>query len=124
MKRLLLCTMFVAAILLIAYRPVYPTKKLGPAAAAAIRTGKTTKYQVQALLGTPQFVVKQVPLRRTPETESLPAKFLASEQWTYWTYSRHGSATAKPGSTTSRFFIVVLFDDKGTVLDCETRLED
>ncbi|MGD0586898.1 MAG: hypothetical protein ABSA86_14190 [Oryzomonas sp.] len=124
MKRLLLCTVFVAALLLIAYRPVYPTKKIGPAAAAAIRKGKTTKYQVQALLGTPQFVERQVPLRRTPEAESLPEKYLASEQWTYWTYSRHGSATAKPGAKPARFFIVVFFDTQGTVLDCETELED
>jgi len=112
--------MFVAALLLIAYHPVYPTKMLGPAAAATIRKGKTTKHQVQALLGTPQFVERQVPLRRTPETESLPAKYLASELWTYWTYSRHGSATAKP----ARFFIVVFFDTQGTVLDCETELEE
>lgn len=124
MKRLLLCTMFVAALLLIAYHPVYPTRKLGPAAAATIRKGKTTKYQVQALLGTPQLVERQVPLRRTPETESLPAKYLASELWTYWTYKRHGSATAKPGAKPARFFIVVFFDAQGTVLDCETELEE
>lgn len=116
--------MFVVALLFIAYRPVYPTKKLGPAAAAAIRKGKTTKNQVQALLGTPQFVERQVPLRRTPETESLPAKYLASELWTYWTYSRHETANARPGAKPSRFYIIVFFDAQGTVLDCETELED
>ena len=124
MKRLLLCTLFAAGLLLIAYRPVYPTKKLGPAAAATIRKGKTTKYQVQALLGTPQAVEKQAPLRRTPVTESLPAKYLASEQWTYWTNSMHGSAAAKPGAKPARYVIVVFFDAQGTVLDCETELED
>jgi hypothetical protein len=124
LKRLLFCTVFVAALLFIAYRPVYPTKKPGPAAAAAIRKGKTTKYQVQALLGAPQIVERQVPLRRTPETESMPAKYLATELWTYWTYGRHGSATAKPGAKPSRFFIVVYFDAQGIVLDCETGLEE
>jgi hypothetical protein len=124
LKRLLLCTLFVAALLLIAYHPVYPTKNLGPAAAATIRKGKTTKYQVKALLGAPQLVARQVPLRRTPQTESLPAKYLASEQWTYWTYGKHGPATAKPGAGPARFFVVVFFDAQGTVLDCESELED
>lgn len=123
MKRLLLCTMFGVALLLV-YRPVFPTKHLGPAAAATIRKGKTTKYQVRALLGDPPYIDRQVPIRQTPGTEPLPAKFTASEIWTYRTYSRHGATNAAPGAKSPRYCITVFFDAQGTVLDCETEVDD
>ena len=123
MKRLLLCTMLGVTLLLV-YRPVFPTKHLGPAAAATIRKGKTTKYQVHALLGDPQDIERQVPIRQTPGSEPLAAKYSASEIWTYRTFSRHGTAHAAPGAKPSRFFVVVFFDAQGTVLDCETEVDD
>jgi len=124
LKRLLLCMIVMFALLFVVYRPVYPTKQLGPAAAATIRTGTTTKQQVHALLGTPQLAERQVPIRQPAGTEPLPAKYLASEIWTYRTYSRHGTANAAPGAKHSCYFIVVFFDARGTVLDCETELDD
>jgi hypothetical protein len=124
LKRLLLSTLFIAAVLLFVYRPVYPTKHLGPTAAAAIRTGKTNKAQVRALLGEPQSIERQVPLRQTPGIEPLPAKYLASEIWTYWTVSKHRSSDAAPGTKPARFCVVVFFDAQGIALDCETEEDE
>ena len=124
MKRLLLCMIFIFTLLFVVYRPVYPTKHPGPAAAATIRTGVTTKQQVHALLGTPQLMERQVPIRQPAGGEPLPAKYLASEIWTYRTYSRHKTESATPNAKPSCYFIVVFFDAQGTVLDCETELDD
>lgn len=123
LKRLLFCAVFGAALLLVVYRPAFPTKHVGPAAAATIRKGKTTKQQVRALLGDPQDIERQVPIRQTSGTELLTARYFASEIWTYWTYSRHGTVAA-PGARHSRYFVVVYFDAQGTVLDCETEVDD
>ncbi|WP_223922962.1 hypothetical protein [Geobacter sp. AOG2] len=124
MKRLLLCMIFIFTLLLVVYRPVYPTKHPGPAAAATIRKGTTTKQQVHALLGTPQDIERQVPIRQPARIEPLPARYLASEIWTYRTYSHHGTANAAPSAKPSCYFIVVFFDAQGKVLDCETELDD
>jgi len=124
LKRLLLCMIFIFTLLLVIYRPVYPTKQLGPAAAAAIRTGKTNKQQVHALLGAPQLMERQVPIRQPAGTEPLPAKYLASEIWTYRTSSRRGAANAASGARPFRYFIIVFFDARGLVLDCEIGQDD
>ncbi|KAB0665613.1 hypothetical protein F6V25_07780 [Oryzomonas japonica] len=124
MIRLLLGTMLIAIVLLLMYRPVFPTKHLGPAAAAAIRKGTTNKAQVRALLGEPQSAERQVPLRQVPGTEPLPAKYTASEIWTYWTVSRHKSSNAAPGTGPAHFFIIVFFDARGMVLDCDTKQDE
>jgi hypothetical protein len=124
LKRFLLGMIAISLLLFVVYRPVYPTKQLGPAAAAAIRKGTTTKQQVHALLGAPQLMERQVPIRQPAGIEPLPAKYLASEIWTYRTYSRHKTENAAPGAKLSYYFIIVFFDARGTVLDCETELDD
>lgn len=127
MKRLLLCTLLIAVVLLLVYRPVFPTKHLGPAAAAAIRKGTTNKAQVRALLGEPRSIERQVPVPVQPQAPGvapLPAKYTASEIWTYWTVSKHKSSDAAPGTKPARFCVVVFFDAKGIVLDCETEEEE
>ncbi|HEY6006910.1 MAG TPA: hypothetical protein VIU40_01200, partial [Geobacteraceae bacterium] len=67
-----------AAVLLAAaflfFGPSYPkrTSILSPAAVASIQSGITTKAQVRALLGPPQAVNHQVPVRQSPGAETLP----------------------------------------------------
>jgi len=114
----------ISTVVFLVYRPVYPTKHLGPAAAATIRKGRTDKHQVQALLGPPQLVERQLPIRQPAGSEPLPARYLASEIWTYRMEIRHGRANAPSGAKPARSFIIVFFDAQGRVLDCETHADD
>lgn len=92
--------------------------RLGPVAVASIRNGITTKGEVRALLGKPQEIQMQVPVRQPPGAAPLPAKYAASE---IWELSATGTtATAKK----LRYFIVVYFDERGVVLDCQTETCD
>ncbi len=90
---------------------------------AAINKGATTKEQVRVLLGDPQSRKTQAPVRQLPGVTPLPAKYAASEIWAFWTDINKGSSfhlpfssrAAKPPCT-----VIIYFDERGTVLDCET----
>ena len=122
MRYFLLCLAFLVVLVLIVYGPVYPAKRLGPMAAASIRNGITTSHQVHALLGTPQSVVRQVPMRQPPGSEPLPAKLVASEIWTYWTDTGREAMALPSLAKRSRYVVTVFFDARGIVVDCATEL--
>ncbi len=91
---------------------------------AAIRSGITTKDQVRALFGAPQSSKTQLPVRQPPGI-SLPAKYTASEIWAFWTDTNNGSSIhlpffARHSAEKPPFTIIIYFDERGTVLDCET----
>ena len=114
-----------AAVLLAAaflfFGPSYPRRasKLSPASVASIRSGITSKAQVQALLGPPQVVNHQVPVRQPPGTETLPVKYLASEIWMYWTRSEKRSWFRSRAAERLGYGVTLFFDERGTVLDCQ-----
>ncbi len=98
-------------------------RKISSVKVAAIRSG-LTKDQVRALLGDPQSLKTQVPVRQPPGVSPLPAKYTASEIWAFWSSNNTGSslhlpftarAPEKPPCT-----VIVYFDERGTVLDCQT----
>jgi len=86
--------------------------RLSPVAVASIRNGKTTRFQVRALLGAPRYAERQQPIRQIAGADPLPAKFTATEIWTYM-------STNPKGANSSDYQVVVYFDERGTVLDCE-----
>jgi len=98
-------------------------KRLGPAAVSTIRNGITTKEQVRALLGAPQSMDRQLPIRQPAGGEPLPAKYTACEIWEYWTTinPRHLLSSSAPDRQ-EKYFVVIYFDERGVVLDCETEV--
>ncbi len=118
-KYLLFVLIILATVVLLAYAPIYPEKRLGPMAAASIRNGVTTNHQVRALLGAPQSVARQIPMRQPDGSEPLPAKLVASEIWTYWTGTSHELPFV---GKRARYLVTVFLDERGIVLDCQTEL--
>lgn len=97
--------------------------RLTPALVANIRAGVTTKEQVRALLGAPQSTKTQLPLSQPAGAASLPAKLTASEIWGFWRDRRKSSFPrpfADAAAGTARYLVIVYFDDRGTVLDCQS----
>ncbi len=116
----ILAVVIVGALLLAA--PDYPRRssRLSPTAVASIRNHITTKPQVQALLGPPQSVKRQVPLQQSAGAEPLPAKFAASEIWAFWSESKKGGSFFSRGpARSSRYLVIIYFDERGVVLDCQ-----
>ncbi|HEX9078206.1 MAG TPA: hypothetical protein VF795_01380 [Desulfuromonadaceae bacterium] len=91
---------------------------------AAIRNGMTTKDQVRTLLGDPQSSKMQVPVRQPQGVPPLPAKYIASEIWAFWSRSDKGPSFHLPFAPRSvekpPCTVIIYFDERGTVLDCET----
>ncbi len=90
---------------------------------AAIRNGVTTKEQVRTLFGDPQSSKTQAPVRQPPGTYPLPAKYTASEIWAFWSKSDKGPLlhlpfTARPAEKPP-CTVIIYFDERGTVLDCD-----
>jgi len=98
-------------------------KRLGPTAVSTIRNGITTKEQVRALLGAPQSTERQEPIRQPSGAEPLPAKYTASEIWAYWNNvnPRHLLSISAPNRQ-ERYLVVIYFDERGVVLDCQTEV--
>jgi len=119
MKSLLFCSIFLIALLCILYGTNSSRHKsrLSPVAAATIRNGMTTKMEVRALLGTPNEMLTQVPIRQPAGAPPLEAKYTASE---IWEYGRNASGKADARAMASSYFVIVFFDERGVVLDCET----
>ena len=125
MKRALPCLTLLIAVLLTACggAPAPGNKRLSPIAVATIRNGITTKAQVRTLLGAPQSMDRQLPIRQPAGGDPLPAKFTASEIWEYSTNvnPRHLLSASAPDRQ-ERYFVVIYFDERGVVLDCETEV--
>ena len=103
--------------------PAPSNNRLGPSAVSTIRNGITTKEQVRALLGAPQSTALQQPIRQPPGVETLPVKYTASEIWAYWTdvNPRHLFSISAPDKQ-ERYLVVIYFDERGVVLDCQTEV--
>jgi hypothetical protein len=124
-NRALTCLTLLIAVLLTVCgcTPAPGNNRLGPAAVSNIRNGITTKEQVRALLGAPQSTERQQPIRQPSGVEPLPAKYTASEIWAYWTdvNPRHLFSISAPAKQ-SRYLVVIYFDERGVVLDCQTEV--
>ena len=103
--------------------PAPGNKRLSPIAVATIRSGITTKAQVRTLLGAPQSMDRQLPIRQPAGGEPLPVKYVASEIWEYSTTinPRH-LLSASASDRQEKYFVVIYFDERGVVLDCETEV--
>jgi hypothetical protein len=120
-----LALLVVAGLLLVA--PDYPRRamRLSPTAVASIRNGITTKAQVQALLGPPQSVKLQAPVQQPPGVEALPTKYLASEVWGFWSEKeQRGSFFSPSAAKSSRYLVIIYFDGRGVVLDCQSEASE
>ncbi len=124
MKVYLLCLVFLVALMITVCSSGSSTgrKRLGPVAAATIRNGISTKFEVRALLGAPRTIERRVPVRQPVGTEPLPAKYTASEIWTFQTSEAQNSASLNPAMKHPRYIVVVFFDERGIVLDCRTEM--
>ncbi len=96
-------------------------KRINTGTLAAIQKGATTKEQVRVLLGDPQSSKIQTPVQQPPGVSPLPAKYTASEIWGFWTdidNKFHLPFTHRP--TKPPCTVIIYFDQRGIVLDCET----
>ncbi len=98
-------------------------RKISAVRVAAIRNG-LTKEQVRLLLGEPQSRKTQAPVRQPPGMPPLPAKYTASEIWAFWSHGGKESSYHLPftASTAKKppCTVIIYFDERGVVLDCET----